>query len=142
MSEVTLQKIEAELFARRAWVDRYLRDKGRHDLADELVAKLRDIDMGVDAACGTWASLSVKQRAVMIALKTQPRLKRTGNRYTGAGIIEWCHVRTVRSLIARGLLDCEGGAFDPEAELVLSDKGRFLLKHGQPLPPPPQERTP
>lgn len=39
---------------------------------------------------------------------------------------------TVRNLAARGLVDWDGGAFDPERRAVISELGRFVLAKGRP----------
>lgn len=39
---------------------------------------------------------------------------------------------TLRKLAAHGLVDWDGGAFDPEAAAVLSEQGRFVLAKGRP----------
>lgn len=38
---------------------------------------------------------------------------------------------TVRNLAARELVAWDGTAFDPEARAVLSERGRFVVRHGQ-----------
>jgi hypothetical protein len=37
-------------------------------------------------------------------------------------------------MAARGLLDWDGGAFDPEAAVTMSEQGRFVLAKGRQTP--------
>ena len=39
-------------------------------------------------------------------------------------------VKTIRNLADRGLLAWDGGAFDPEAAAIPTERGRFVAKHG------------
>ena len=125
-------------------IKRMLINKGRRDLADELDAKLKDVRTGVAGAQSTWHSISPAQRRVLTTLATGRWLIREH------GSLSWyeahgepeamarvCRLPTARNLIARELLACEGGAFDPERKLVLTERARFVLRHGPVNPSTP-----
>jgi hypothetical protein len=114
-----------------------LLEEGRPDLLAEYEAKLRDIRLGIEGARGTWHALSQPQRRVLAymvqnggELQQNPKklnvyfLRVTGN-------LVRVGRPTVRNLAARELLAWDGGAFEPEARAVLTERGRFVLKHGQ-----------
>jgi hypothetical protein len=41
-----------------------------------------------------------------------------------------CRLATARKLCAHELIHVNGGATDPEAEFVLTERGRFVLRWG------------
>lgn len=132
-----LQEIERESQARSARVKALLIAEGRQDLADELDTKLRDIRLGVDGAQSAWHSISAPQRRVLSALaegRTLVRAPASKTRYGAIGlpdaIADLCSVATVRALCSRELLAPDGGAFDPERRIVLTERGRFVVRHG------------
>lgn len=121
---------------------RYLLSMGPRGL-DALIdydARCRALDSGVDGACGAWAALSRAQRKVMWWLGDGRVLVQRASQQTvydaigGAGgpdrIDGAAGVRTVRALAARELVAWDGGAFNPEARAVLTERGRFVLAHG------------
>lgn len=112
----------------------YLRREGRPDLAEHYLARIKDIESGVYGARNCWHALSKAQRtALAVAQEQGGRLQRCGKEYRVRDRI-WHHqpirVATMRNLCARDLMTWEGGAFDPEAVVVLTERGRFVLKHG------------
>ncbi len=101
----------------------------------------RDLDLGLTGARNCWHSLSPAQRRVLEALEpgrelVRLRCPRSGYAAVAArsaldSIKRICRLPTVRNLASRSLLDWDGGALDPEARAVLSDRGRFVLAHGK-----------
>lgn len=99
--------------------------------------KMRDIRLGVDGAQGTWHSISPAQRRALVAASQAKALVReSGSRHWFGSVGEphavarVCSLPTARNLIARELLAVDGGAFDPERRLVITERGRFVVKHG------------
>lgn len=104
--------------------------------ADQHQATLREIDLGTYGAKATWAALSAQQRRVMwLVEKHGPRLIRFKKEYIAENVRHQMHVpiyvSTIRPLCARDLLAWDGGALDPEAAIVLTERGQFMLRHGQ-----------
>ena len=131
-----LQGIERQSRAKTEGVRQMLRAEGRHDLVEKLDSTLRDIETGVYGARGTWHALSEPQRRLLRLAATHKRLRRSPASRTryyacgGPGDAEGNvgGLATVRNLISRELLVCDGGAFDPEAAVVISERGRFVLR--------------
>lgn len=139
-SERLMQEIERESRERTERVKGMAREAGRPELADELDERLKLIESGVTGARSTWHSISDAQRRVLILCEGGPTsLRRMGNsRYDvvsplGSRAIG-IRLATVRNLAARGLLEWTGGAFDPEASAVPTERASFVLKHGRPAP--------
>lgn len=97
----------------------WLRQEAGDEAADRHLAKMREIDTGIYGARNAWASLSPAQRRVLTMAADHPQVKRG-----------WPHVAiaTLRNLCARDLLAWDGGAFDPEAAAVITERGRFVLR--------------
>jgi len=136
--ERILAALDAEFDRKTESVRQMLRDAGRHDLVEELDARLRSVRLGINGAQGTWHALSAVQRRTLVAMGEGRHLVRRqppAARYDAVGsrndaIANLCRVATVRNLASRELVSWEGGAFDPEAKAVLTERGRFVLKHG------------
>jgi hypothetical protein len=132
-----LQMIEARSQAQLEAVRVMLIEANRPDLLKDLDRKIRDIRLGLNGARATWSALSEAQRRSVLAMQPGRKLVREAHSdwYVGIGrpsaCGRVCHQRTARNLIARELVDLEGGAFDPERVLALSDRGRFVLAHGR-----------
>lgn len=126
----------------------FLVAEGRPDLAEELKAKLRDIYTGVDGARATWNALTPPQKRALVSarageLTTHPQLRpnaggasRTGYGQLGraGGRLVWtftCFLSTARCLCARDLLHVDGGALSPEAKVIITERGKFVLAHGE-----------
>ena len=130
-----LQEIERQSRAQTEGVREMLRAEGREDLVARLDAKLKDIDNGRYGARATWHALSEPQRRMLRLAASHKRLRRepaSRSRYYacgGPGDAEGNvgGLATVRNLIARDLVLCDGGAFDPEAAVIISERGRFVL---------------
>lgn len=132
-----LRRIEEDRDRSARRVKAILWEQGRPDLANELDAKMRDIRLGIDGARSTWHSISPAQRRVLEVMSPSWPLNRIKpNRYGVAdpsiapkGI---CGLATIRALCARDLLAPDGGTFDPEGKFVLTERARFVMKHGRP----------
>lgn len=137
--EEILHRMEGEWIARRAEVRKLIADAGRPDVLAQYDQNMRDIDTGIAGARSTWHSISPAQRRALTALvngdgKMQRRNGDSpiydGNLYGGRFYGPICRLPTVRNLIARELLACEGGAFDPECAVSITERGRFVVEHG------------
>ncbi len=118
-------------------VIRFLLAEGRKDLADELHARLAADAAGLVRAGSTWLALSLHQRSVLLRLaKFRPVQRVRAKVYAVVAGAEPAQpafptrLATIRVLGAFGLIDWTGGAFDPEASAVISDRGRFVALHG------------
>lgn len=107
-------------------------------------AAMRDHDSGVSGARMCWHSISPAQRRALLFLAPGRALVRCGwtpHFYdavcaTGAWpglstIAKAARLDTVRNLAARGLVRWDGGAFDPEARAVVTERAVFVLEHGR-----------
>jgi hypothetical protein len=116
-----------------------LLEKGRLDLLDELDRNLRENRLGITGARATWDALTAPQRRVLLMLlegsRRLVRQERSGHLYDAVGdpgtVARAPVLPTVRNLIARELLAPDGGAFDPESQAVLTERARFVVRHGQ-----------
>lgn len=78
---------------------------------------MRDLDSGVSHARDIWHSISPAQRRALVeaAEGKQPKVRT---------------IATLRNLADRDLLAWDGGAFTPEARVVITERGLFVLRHG------------
>ncbi len=129
-----IMALDARFARQREGVREMLREAGRDDLLAEFDRKMRDIDTGVEGVRNCWHSISRAQRSALIdAARHGGRLVREDKEYRHPGrspIWTPIRVRTVRVLCAHELLAWDGGAFDPEAAAVITERGLFVLKHG------------
>ena len=130
--EDILQAIEARSRQQNESVRQMLIAEGRADLLARFDATMKDINSGVYGARTTWNALTAaQQRALRYVSENKGRLCRYApNSFLMPGKAPPLPIRlaTVRNLIARELLACDGGAFDPEKVLVMTERGRFVLK--------------
>jgi hypothetical protein len=95
-------------------------------------ARMRDIAMGTCGARNCWHSLShTQRRALTEASRHGGKLVRVGKEYRHAARHQPyipIYVATVRVLCAHELMAWDGGAFDPEAVAVVTERGSFVLK--------------
>lgn len=137
-TERPIHDLERQQRASQERVREILCEEGRPDLVAEFDANMRDVETGVTHARNLWHSISPAQRAVLahLPLTGSNRLRRAASGYVvdGPGLPMPKPVRlpTLRAMAARGLVDWDGGAFDPEAAAVLSEQGRFVLAKGRP----------
>lgn len=112
----------------------WLREEAGDEAAERHLVKVRDIDTGVYGARMCWQSISYAQRrALSDAHKHGGRFDRVGKQYRDRDRnqpYKPVYVSTVRSLCARELMAWDGGALDPEAAAVVTERGRFVLEHG------------
>ena len=119
----------------------YMREIGQPGLADSYLAKIKEIDSGIEGARNTWHSLSEPQRAALELACEGVRFVRRPGRATvfdaeRGGRQQPAGVRypTIRNLCERDLLAWDGGAFKPGDAAVVTERGRFVVAHGQPVP--------
>lgn len=98
-------------------------------------ARMRDLATGVTGARSVWHSISQAQRrALESAEQHGGRLDRVGIEYRHCARHQPylpIYVRTLRPLCSRDLFAWDGGAFDPESAVVLTERGRFVLARGR-----------
>lgn len=146
-TERLIHDLERQQRASHERVREILREEGREDLVAEFDANMRDVETGIYRARNLWHSISPAQRAVLahFPLTSGNRLRRAHSGYVvdgpGLPLPRPVRLSTLRAMADRGLVDWDGGAFDPEAAAVLSEQGRFVLAKGRPAPDtknPPQ----
>lgn len=111
----------------------YLRSEGKTDAADRYLAKVREINSGVYGARNTWHSISPAQRRVLLEVNEHGgRVERVGKQYRHRSQNHKpIYAATIRNLCTRDLMAWDGGIFDPEAIAVLTERGWFVIRHGQ-----------
>jgi len=138
--EEVLHRLEAESPQQTERVRAMLHEEGRPDLVEDLDQRLRENRLGITGARATWHALTEPQRRVLlILLEGQRRLVRQAHSKHFFDAIGGPHavarvagLPTIRNLIAPELLAPDGGAFDPEAAAVLTERARFVVQHGRP----------
>ena len=133
-------RLEREARARQANI-RLMIETSNHPERERLLADfdrdMREVDTGIKQAQGTWWALSPLQWRVLAIVGAGGYLLRQWGPphwydFYGwpEGIRKLCDVRTVRNLCARDLMVVDGGAFDPERKIVITERGSFVLRHG------------
>lgn len=122
--------------ADRVATEHYFRYQlNRPDVADRFMQRMRDLDLGLTGARAVWHSISPAQRHALSYIAGHGgRLERHGKAYqpvTGEAPRRSIRILTLRPLAERNLIAWDGGAFDPEQAVVLTERGRFVLKHGE-----------
>lgn len=132
--------IERDAREKRRSTRQILLEHGRPDLAEELDRNLREVDNGVCSAKSTWHSISPAQRRALLVLAGGYELRRarySRTKYDGycvtgkrdaLGYI--CPIGTIRALCTHELAHVNGGALDPEKSIVVTERGKFVVKHG------------
>lgn len=133
-----IHRLERETLEKRGRVRAILQESGRDDLVQKYDQDMRDLDLGLIQARGIWHSISQVQRKLLMLLsKESLKLqKREGSSiYDAVNAKERLEnvamLKTVRPLLARDLLQCEGGVFNPEAVVTLTERGKFVVEKGQ-----------
>jgi hypothetical protein len=136
--------IERDSMEKRRRTRQVLLEHGRPDLAEELDRNLREVDNGIAGAKATWHSISAAQRRALTILADGYELRRASysrTKYDGYcaarkrdALGYTCPIGTVRALCARELAHVNGGALDPEKVIVVTERGKFVVKHGQQTP--------
>lgn len=136
--EDLLLRLDRESAQKTQRVREFLIAEGRPDLARDLDDKLRDIRLGVDRARSVWHSISPAQRRVLLLLNEGRYLRRPPHSRTRCyafgepfAMGDVCSIRTARALCSRELLAPDGTLLDPEAKMVITEAGRFVVAHGQ-----------
>lgn len=132
-----LLRLDRESAQKTERVRALLLAEGRPDLVADLVARLRDIRLGLDAARNCWHSISSAQRRVLLLLAEGRVLVRPPHSRTRCHAIgpphalgDVCSIATARALCKHELLACDGVLLDPERRMVLTERGRFVVRHG------------
>lgn len=133
-----LHRFELEAAEREQEFRDYLRREGHHDALAFYDKATRECRLGLTRARNIWHSISPAQRRVLEILEPGRRLVRpphSRTTYDAPGpphfVRDATRPPTVRNLAARNLLAWDGGVFDPEAAAVLTEHGRFVLRHGR-----------
>lgn len=138
-----LHALEIESRETNERVRQMLYEAGRPDLVARFDAKMRDIETGVYGARNCWHSISPAQReALRFAASVGRRLiwkpllghapMYAPETYDGRYASRPIRKPTMRNLCARELMAWDGGAFDPEAAAIITERGLFVIKHGPP----------
>lgn len=104
-------------------------------LAD-YTANIRNLERGLTGARSCWHSISPKQARTLAILGAGGALHKDGDSiyfdYRGLphDLTHACDIRTVRALCAHELAVVDGGTFDPESKIVITERGQFVLRHG------------
>lgn len=139
--EEILHRIEAEMAADEARFREFMLAQDCPEAIARYDERMRLERLGIAGARRAWHSISPAQRRTLAYLGERPGYllrnssQRTFYDYRGEPHAEdkIARVATVRNLADRELLSWDGGAFDPERKVVLTERGRFVLKHG-PMP--------
>lgn len=122
--------------ARRVEVVRAMLMTHRPDVLLEFDGAIRDLRLGLTSARNAWHSISPAQRRALQACVDAGHLVKNADKRSRydipGGAAAALGISTIRKLIAHDMLDCDGGALDPEERVVASERGRFIVKHGQP----------
>lgn len=135
--EDVLQWADRMAREQRARVRQLIVDAGRPDVLADFDRDMRNLDLGITMARSCWHSISVAQQRVLQAMgegRYLLRSMKTVTRYDAVGrgaIMDICRLSTARALCAHELIHVNGGATDPEAEFIITERGSFVLKHGQ-----------
>lgn len=113
-------------------------EAGRPDLAEDLDRRMKDIRSGISQAVRVWHSISAAQRFVLEAMgrgRYLARSLRSVTQFDALGtapaILGICRLATARRLCAHELIHVNGGATDPEAMFVITERGKFVLAKGR-----------
>ena len=136
--EEILHRLEQDWRAQRERFRALLIENGRPDLLTDYDAQMRNIRLGIASAKGAWHSISPTQRRVLAQMGSgaghlwqDPMNERSYYLRLADTAVVRVRRATVRKLAAHELLTWDGGAFSPEAKVVLTERGRFVLQHGR-----------
>ena len=137
MTDDIEQRLDAMSKVSRAKTREIITEAGRPDILAEYDRAMRDLDLGITTARGCWHTLSSTQRYVLRTMGNGRYLTRALSRptqYDAVGkapaILGICRLATARKLCAHELIHVNGGATDPEALFVITERGAFVLKWG------------
>jgi hypothetical protein len=136
-----LQQIDYRSQQSRERVRAIIREAGRPDILTEFDRNMKDLDTGITSARSVWHSISAAQRRALMMLADGYELRRmpaSRTKYEGYCAVRKrdaigyvCPIGTVRALCARELAHVNGGPLDPEKSIVVTERGQFIVKHGQ-----------
>lgn len=120
----------------RAWMLKWSEtNPGARVALERFDTAMRDLDSGVMGARSAWHSITQTQRrALEAAWQHGGRLDRVGIEYRHRDRHQPyvpIYVRTIRPLCSRDLFAWDGGVFDPESAVALTERGRFVIAHGR-----------
>lgn len=119
-------------------VRQMLIEMGRFDILEEFDHNMRELRLGITTARNCWHSISEKQRAILKMMGNGFEIRRAYRTpiydayKAGKIILGVCRLPTLRALSGHELIHVAGGALDPEAQFVLTERGQFVLKYGEP----------
>jgi len=138
-----LHRLEADSAAKSEAVRQMIIEAGRPDVLAQYDEAMRLNRLGITGARATWHSISPAQRAALFGAahwggrvakrKDSPRCYGFAVNGGVTGTLYPIRISTIRNLCERELMAWDGGAFDPEAEAVVTERGCFVLAHG-PMP--------
>lgn len=135
--ERLLQELDEQSRASRERVRQMAIEAGRPDILAQFDIDSRNIDLGLTSARSCWHSISPAQARALAIVGTGRTLHRTRYQdtfYDAHGephaISKACRLSTARALCAHELLAPDGGALDPEAKFVITERGSFVLRFG------------
>lgn len=135
--ERVMQWFEERSRADRARTRQVILEAGRPDVLAQFDADMRNLDLGLTTARSCWHSISPKQAYTLALVGTGRYLVRTKYQPSFCdaygephAISRVCQIKTARALCAHELLAPDGGAFDPEAKFVITERGSFVLRFG------------
>lgn len=133
------QWLEERHRAREPLFRRTILETGHPD-AEKILAEydraMRDNRLGLTSARNCWHSISPAQARVLAIMGAGCELHQSRLRplmYDAVGrwnIPDVCSLRTARPLCAHELAHVDGGAFDPERRIIITERGLFVLRHG------------
>lgn len=132
-----LHQMEAESRAGVERVRAMLREEGREDILQDFDRNLRENALGITKARSSWDALTQPQRTALRLARTHAKLRRSTvsrTRYDAIGgpaqdeARGVCGLPTLRALCKRELLHPHGPALDVEANFVITEHGRFVLR--------------
>lgn len=131
-----LHQLERHFRDSRERVRHMILAAGRPDILAEFDRDMKNLDTGITGAKNCWNSISSAQRTVLRIMGEGRHLRRARcnpGRYDACGrsvIPNVCRLATARKLCGHELIHVNGGATDPEAGFVMTERGRFVLRWG------------
>ena len=135
--ERIMQQLDEQSRDSRQRVRQMVLEAGRPDILVQYDADMRNMDLGLTSARSCWHSISPAQAYALAVVGTGRVLVRTKCSPTFYGAVgephavsKVCRLSTARALCAHELLAPDGGALDPEAKFVITERGSFVLRFG------------
>lgn len=135
--ERLMQQLDEQSRESSRRVRQVIMEAGRPDVLAEYEADMRNLNLGLTSARSCWRSISPAQAYALAVVGTGRTLRRTKYQptfYDAYGephaVSKVCRLNTARALCAHELLAPDGGALDPEAKFVITERGSFVLRFG------------